>query len=249
MDLLPIIESLGLRRPEAKVYLAAVELGEGTATDIAKKARLKRPSVYVILKALMGKGLIASVSRRGAAHFTAQNPRTVVAAATERANLLTAALPHLEAIAKLPLAGKPSVRFYEGISGIQTVLEDTLTKPNTTILEWSDAKLAAETMKDYYFAHEKKRIARNIYIRSVLENNEVARRFRDQKFNEKRDVRIVPEKYNFNDEITIYGDKVAIASYKDLVALIIENKLFAETMRNIFELTWERAEAIQESKI
>ena len=241
MNLISTLEGMGLRRPEAQVYLAAVELGEATAAKIAEKAQLKRPSVYVLLDELTAKGLISSVSGRGVAHFTAQDPRTVVATAMERMHILKSALPELEALAKRPVEHKPSVRFYEGISGIQSVLEDTITTPNTTILKWSDPKLATATLGDYYAEHIKERVSRNVFIRSVLENNETARLFKVRQITEKRDVRIVPEKYNFNDEITVYGDKVAIVSYKDLVGLIIENKLLAETMRNLFELTWERA--------
>lgn len=247
MNLIPILEGIGLRRPEAQVYLAAVELGEATAADIAKKARLKRPSVYVLLGDLVRRGRVSTVDRRGVARFTAQDPKMLVATFRERTHAATAALPELEALAKRRSESKPSVSYYEGMDGLTAIMEDTITAPNTTILKWSDAELASKTLDAYYSEHIKRQVERNIFVRSVLEDNETARLFKVRQITEKRDVRIIPKTYNFNDEITIYGNKVAIISYKDLVGLIIENKAFAETQHAIFELCWERAGELEHS--
>ena len=53
--------------------------------------------------------------------------------------------------------------------------------------------------------------------------------------------RFLPEdKFPFSSDITIYGDKVAIASLRGkLVGVIMESKEIASTLRSMFELGWE----------
>jgi len=48
--------SLGLKKTEAKVYLALLELGVGTVSVVAKKAGLNRTSTYDVIQPLVGKG-------------------------------------------------------------------------------------------------------------------------------------------------------------------------------------------------
>ena len=47
-DLLKTIESIGFRPKESQVYLALLELGTGTVSQIAKTAELKRPVTYIM---------------------------------------------------------------------------------------------------------------------------------------------------------------------------------------------------------
>jgi len=56
-DLLQTVESTGFRPKESQVYLALLELGAGTVSQIAKIAELKRPVTYIILEGLLGRGM------------------------------------------------------------------------------------------------------------------------------------------------------------------------------------------------
>ncbi|MBI4087815.1 TrmB family transcriptional regulator, partial [Candidatus Kaiserbacteria bacterium] len=54
------LEDLGLSEKEARVYLAALELGQNTAERIAKQASVNRSTTYVQLDSLMKMGLIST---------------------------------------------------------------------------------------------------------------------------------------------------------------------------------------------
>ena len=69
-----VIEQLGYSPAEASVYLAALELGASSATDIAKKARIPRTSVNLIIAALNKKGLISAYIQRKRKIWSAENP-------------------------------------------------------------------------------------------------------------------------------------------------------------------------------
>ena len=58
MYLTPFLKNLGLNDKEANIYLALLQLGKSTATKIAKKSGLKRPTTYVIIEQLIDKGFV-----------------------------------------------------------------------------------------------------------------------------------------------------------------------------------------------
>lgn len=246
MNLVKTLQGIGIRDVEARVYLACLELGDAPASAIAKKARLKRPSVYVLLKDLMRKGHIASSTRRGITRFIARDPEAIIAAAREHAHAAEAALPELLALAKTGGPVKPVIRYYEGEEGIRTILADTIATANATIRMWSDAELATKTLGPAYAEYHQRRAAQHVTARAILEDNATARRLKARAITDRQEVRLVPEKeYNFNDDIIIYSDKVAMISYRKLIGVIIENEDIAETQTTIFRLAWERAGAME----
>lgn len=65
---------LGLSEKEAKVYLAALELAQDSAQNIAKKAGVNRPTTYVILEKLMKLGLANTLEENKKTLFVAESP-------------------------------------------------------------------------------------------------------------------------------------------------------------------------------
>ena len=47
------LQDIGLSEKEARVYLAALEIGRATADQLAKHAKIVRPTTYVQLQSLM----------------------------------------------------------------------------------------------------------------------------------------------------------------------------------------------------
>ncbi len=57
MALESVLQAAGLTDKEARIYLAALELGQAPVLRIAQKAGIKRPTAYVTLGELQAKGL------------------------------------------------------------------------------------------------------------------------------------------------------------------------------------------------
>jgi len=55
-DLITLLEQTGFTQKEAGVYLALLELGKGTVTQISKITKLKRSIIYVLLEGLIKRG-------------------------------------------------------------------------------------------------------------------------------------------------------------------------------------------------
>jgi len=252
MNLQQVLEEFGLTERQAKVYLAILELGEATVSQIAERAQIERTGTYYVLESLKLKGLVSRFEKIKKDKYVAADPKEILNISRKREKLIEDYLPEFKAFQNVSNA-KPHVRLYEGIEGIKAVWRKTLEKKNVEILAFSGYRLAEETAlyhgKEYVewgLNYIKERAARKIFTRVISEDSKQARERQMVDKEELRELRIVPkEKFLFRNEIDILDDWVAITSYKELIALVIESKEFAQTMRNIFDLCWDGAEKYQ----
>ena len=141
---------------------------------------------------------------------------------------------------------KPKIKLFEGIEGIKQLFEETLESPkNSEMLAYSSAESIHDYLKEYVPEYLKRRVRRGIRQRAIVEDSDDARVHKSNDKVELRDTRLIDrEKFPFKNEINIFGNKIMIASYKDLIGLIIESKDIADTQRAIFELAWIGAQNI-----
>ena len=65
------LQRVGLDERQAKVYLAALELGPSPVQKIAQRAGIPRATVYLVLNDLQGKGLITTYDEGKKTFFVA----------------------------------------------------------------------------------------------------------------------------------------------------------------------------------
>src|SRR5689334_22685697 len=68
------LEDIGLSEKEARVYLAALELGRTTAEKLATQAKVNRSTTYVQLESLMQKGLMSTYVEGKKTYFAPESP-------------------------------------------------------------------------------------------------------------------------------------------------------------------------------
>jgi sugar-specific transcriptional regulator TrmB len=119
------LQSLGLTDEESKVYLAVLELGGAYVSAIAKKANVHRVSCYHTLGNLVTKGLISSLIRNNMKYFSVESPKVLVNQLEEKYHKAQELLPELLSLTN-SLAYKPKIQYYEGLNGLQNIMEDTL---------------------------------------------------------------------------------------------------------------------------
>ena len=74
-DILVTLESsMGFSAKKARIYVALLELGEAVGADIAKKADLKRTTVYNILPELMKDGHVKVIVQNKKRLFSIEHP-------------------------------------------------------------------------------------------------------------------------------------------------------------------------------
>ena len=68
------LEEIGLNEKEARVYIATLELGQGSAAEIAKKSGVNRATTYFTLENLMKIGLVSASNEEKKQLFVPEDP-------------------------------------------------------------------------------------------------------------------------------------------------------------------------------
>ncbi|MCD6531678.1 TrmB family transcriptional regulator [bacterium] len=64
MTIEDFLKILGLSDNEVRLYLALVQIGEGTVDELVRISQVRRPSAYSSLRRLLAKGLVAEVTEK-----------------------------------------------------------------------------------------------------------------------------------------------------------------------------------------
>lgn len=239
--LLKGMEEIGLVEKPARVYLATLELGGDIASSIAHKSGVERVNTYYILEQLTSDGLVYTSEKDGKRIYVAHSPKKLVFKEEEKIKQIKSMLPELLSFESANVV-RPKVKFYEGEEGIKELFYETLELPKgSETLAYVSYGTISEHLKDFVPAFPGKRATKGITQRCIAEDSEQTRLnllANDKK--ELRETRLIPkEKYPFMaDQINIFGNKMFIASLKDMIAVVIESDTVAQSQRAIFELAW-----------
>lgn len=238
--------SLGFTKKETCVYLALLELGKGTVSEIARKAEINRTTGYDILDQLVSRGLVSISGKEPKQEYAAESPEKIKKFLRQQAQQIEQNLKQAEGLVPQlksvhNVGGRPQVRFYEGREGLEQVYEDTLTS-HETIRAYANVEDMHRAMPGYFPKYYHRRARKGIFIRAIFPDNEVGLQRHRLDASEMRESVMVPlAKYFFSPEINIYDNKVMIASWREKLGIIIESKEIAEAMKSVFELAWAEA--------
>lgn len=233
------LSEIGIEEKPARIYIATLESGGGLASEIAQKANIERTHTYHLLEQLIHQGLVYRSERGNRLIFVAQSPKKIEQMISTRLDLARNLIPELLSLESSDVV-RPRMKVYEGIEGIKQLFEATLDLPKgSETLAYSSYKLDSQYLSQYIENYIPRRVKKGIVQRCIIdyspESLELAKRDRV----ELRQSRLIDyEKFPFKNQINIFGNKIMIASYKDLMGVIIESKEIADTQRAIFELAW-----------
>lgn len=245
---------LGFAEKEAKVYLALLELGPSTASEVARKAGINRTTGYDILESLSSEGLVSLPGETKVQKFVAETPDKVInflknriTQAEHRLNMAQALLPQLLSVYNTK--EKPKVKFYQGIDQVKEAFEDTL-NTDGELLAYAVGESMYKALSVRYFSdYFKKRTARGIKVRVIAPDDEGSRAVVANDTIESRISILVPkDKYYFSVEQNIYNNKILFVSWQEKFAVIVESEEIANMQRKVFELAWEGAKKWQVNK-
>ena len=248
-DISKTLTALGLSEKEAAVYLAILEMGRGTVTEISRKANINRTSGYDILDSLSAQGLVRVSGKEPKQEYVAESPDNLVAHIEKRLRDTKAQLeaakkfaPKLKSLHRIE--DRPQVKFYEGSDGLRQVYEDTLTS-HEEIRAYATVDDMHKGLPNYFPEYYKRRAGKGISIRAIVPQTEAGMERAGSDLEEKREIAFVPaEKYYFSPEINVYDNKIMIASWREKLGIIIESAEIADAMKKIYELAWAEAKRL-----
>lgn len=236
-----LLEELNIDEKTERVYRALLTLGDAPAYFIAKRAGLKRTSVYHLLESLMQMGLASSYKEKGVTRFYAESPRKLKGYFESKSILADRLIPFLEKDTRV-LPGIWNIRNFEGKAGIQSIMEEALGAKDKTILSiGSSAKMLAHFG---HMAYGQRRRTSGIKSRSLrfpsdhLEFEEHFERHTDTSH-----IRYLPQDFDFPGMMIIFDNRVSIITHeRSGSGVIITSNEFSQMARSLFEIMWRVAQ-------
>lgn len=232
------LSELGLSQQETAVYLAALELGSSSISDVAKKALIKRPTAYYVIDGLMAKNLVYKAPRGKRTLYIAEPPSRLLANLRAQEEKLADILPRLEALQK-SAGNKPKIRFYEGMEGIRALYNEIF-RTHRKIFAMGSMQNISQC-----FGHEEVaewfRLLRNEggKIYDLLDYSEGAKKYARASYRKGLGpIKYLPKDFKIGTDMLIVGDQVLLVSYSSMVGLVIENADIAQTQKQTFEFMW-----------
>lgn len=252
MDLLHNLRQLGLTEPEAKVYLACLQLGSDTVLHIAKYANLKRPTVYLLLDNLERRGLIQRSQSRQRTVYRAEPPQSLLAHVQAQQDVAKLILPSLQAIHNVD-PEKPNIKIADQVDSVRTVYNRIFdymkSHAGEELLIFGSVKDATASFEieviDYFYNVMGQSQNR---IREIGNDDQETRRYyrSAKRLNPNHDIRLIRHGEVFQSDNMLYGNTLVLFSVTDKIfAITIESKSIAQTFRTLFNMAWRSGKALR----
>ncbi len=247
-----LLNKAGLDETESKVYLALLQLGPATVSEITQKAEVTRTLGYHVLNKLGIYGLVDQTSGHGQkVVYSAEHPQRLVQFVKNKKNKWERNLKEIEQnlpdlVLLFKIAEKPTIRYQQGVEGLKNIYEETLAS-TTEILSILDVEgWAKPEFKNWGENYNFERSKRKIHEKVLLLATEVARDWMKNfkgsfKYTEYRWINKeeLPGIEDFGGEINIYENKVVMALLKPVpMGVIIESRALANLLRGLHSLAW-----------
>lgn len=248
---------LGLKDKEISIFLSLLELGPQPTSIIAKRAGVNRATAYIVLDALVSKGLVSRVEKAGIQTFAAIAPEDILEIIRSKKRELDVqetqfrdVIPQLRGMMSQYII-PPKVRYYEGIDGVKTVMDETLTsheciRTYSSVDAWEKSPLG-DYMQNY--CHKRSYEAK-VPLKSLTFDTPLAREHFTLP-HQLLDVRFIPEEMTLEwSDIDIFDNKVVMVSLVpgNICGIVIESQELAMIQKSMFDMAWKGCERRDQRK-
>jgi sugar-specific transcriptional regulator TrmB len=240
------LESVGLTKREAQIYLMLLEVPGAKAGEICAKTGIKNSHIYDILEKLLEKGLINYKIENNIKIFRAANPEALYAKFHEKEEQLekekTELKEFITSLKQIPLKENKlnDFKYFEGISGIRSMLTELIDNtPANSELVIAPAKIAYEKMNPFlleYFHPQR--------IRKKIKQCLLVPKSMKQHGKEREKIKFLTIKYTdleLESEFATLNDYFYLLSESEKpYGLLIKDKNFANAMTKVFDQLWSQ---------
>jgi len=244
-DLIKIIESVGLRDKEAKVYLALLALGKGTATEIAKNAGLKRSIVYVILEDLIKRGLASQLPDKKINEYQPIDPSAILVQQKTSLQYFAEMLPLLQTLHNKGRK-KPRIQYVENKNAILNIYEEL------NYAKWAYYISSYQKIEDLVSKKVLEQWIRNyakslykVEAKHLIPDSPTELTFGQAYKEAGQKIRVLSGISEFNMDLTLTENKFVITFIEENPFLVlIESETLSKSLKPLFEIIWKSAKEI-----
>lgn len=241
-DVKQTLTRLGLTDSEARVYLSMLKLGEHGVQQIARESKISRTAAYEIVNALKKKGLVSEITRGKKTVFAAEDPEKLEAYFEQRIKDIHTELDTLRRITpelRVMQGGgdKSRVRFFTGEEGLRALYRDVELVAPRELLELSNIDAVYQYLDGKTLSNARAVIDYDRTRVKMLHRGQPRRHSKNAQLRQHPD-----DAGDFQGDIWIYANRIAFINFVTrLEVVIVDNQIFADTMRAMFMAAWNCA--------
>ncbi|MES2985831.1 MAG: helix-turn-helix domain-containing protein [Patescibacteria group bacterium] len=235
-----LLVSLGVSKLASSVYLALLQIGEGSIQDIGAHAKVPRTSIYYSINELLEKSMITKVLVLKKTVYRFVEPDKVVEMYKQHIFDLDAMKNEINGL-KFSVFKKPSIEFYYGSSGFKQAWKKIVETKSKLYRHMSNPVFFAEFLKQkeiFSFIINYKR-KHGVSSKQLITDSPVSREIQKRDRAELRSTRFLPKGVEIDFMEVITDDSVFFISHKEKNFIFeVRDVDFANTRRTIFEATF-----------
>ena len=233
--------TVGLSDKETAIYIALLQSGKASLSDIAKSTHIRRTTIYQHISSLLKKGFVSKSIKGKRLLYVPEDPKKVLDTFEKGKAAFLQHAPHMEQL-YLNARHKPNVRLYEGSEGIAQILMEV-----SSSLVPIDAFFSPEK----FFRSVSKKDSDN-FLSAIQKNGNVLRDLVEfdtsaeafikgvrKHQNSFHKVKLLPKDFSASVDVLVTGDKVAMISFDHMIGVIIENAEIAKFHKSTHSFFWK----------
>ena len=219
------LEGAGLNEGEIKTFLFLIAHDVGMrASEIARRVKMNRTTLYGIVNSLLDKGLVSSAEKSGVLFFQAIQPHLLIDY-LERTNdqqgknikKVNELVPAILRERNQEERYRPNIRFFDGTEGIKQGYEDLIRNNKEKLLYGVTGIHAVYNLMsmDWIDYVLEKRPALGVKWLALAVDSPESRELSKHDKEQLRATKFLPPSYNFEIELASYDNKTAVMTFAD----------------------------------
>lgn len=250
---LKTLSELGLEQKEALIYLAALETGGGTITELASHCHIERTGIYYHLEKLLAQKLIKTVERGKRTFYLPSDPNRLKHIFQKRQARFEQIFPKMEERFSKK-ASKSIIKYYEGqdevdnfYDHVYSLLKSLPSDQNMIYIFGTSYKTVLENNQHFLnFTKPLEQI--NIRSKAILPQLQKAKNASELERNPYiisrynlplSEIKYISDRYSYPGSTVITQNHIILYDWRNYMFSITENRNNAATWRSFFELIWD----------
>lgn len=240
------LKLLDLAEKEIDTYLAILNLGRATITDISRKTGIKRTSIYEYIENLSKKDLIYKTINKKRIFYCVENPSKITNILDNQKKeienkkvKIARVIPELMSMYSISF-NKPNISFYEGRDGLKITYQQIFNTHKNIYSIFSP-----ESFFKLFSFEENYELLMTLYnnggtLYSLVEKTaNPIRELAHVDFKKFIKSKELPEEFKYETDLLVTDDTVVLISFKNSIGIIIKDKAIAQLQKNFINLIWK----------
>ncbi len=244
--------ALGLSQKESEIYELLLANGEMAARDLEMKTGFKK-NTYALVKQLEKKRLLIKIEKMKRVYYQPAPPENLkylasvqMKSAKTNLSILLEQLPAMQVMYRESV-DRPVIRYVEGEDGLMDMYKEVYGQDIEASYGCLDLSALERAIPKYMNSELiPKRVQSESKAFAVLADDAEGRAVAQKDDEQNRESILVdPTKYPIPAEISVYGDKVVMLSFKKggVSGVMIDNKDMATSLASIYRLLFDTYKA------